>query len=75
MLKRLQSIMCKYEYLMYMFEHVKIPEIMLLLASSQKLDWNHTFGNYTIFYQTQYSAIFSLLMLYNGNRTYTVFIM
>ena len=42
-----------FEYLMNVFEdqmcvfgYLKIPDIILCLVSSQKLDWTHTFGTY-----------------------------
>ena len=42
-----------FEYLMNIFEdkmcvfgYLKIPDIILSLVSSQKLDWTHTFGTY-----------------------------
>ena len=45
-----------FEYLMYIFEdqmcivgYLKIPDKILSLVSSQKLDWTHTFGTYCIF--------------------------
>ena len=44
-----------FEYLMNVFEdqmcvfgYSKIPDIILCLVSSQKLDWTHTFGTYCI---------------------------
>ena len=44
-----------FEYLMYIFEgqmrmhvYLKIPEIILSLVSSQKLDWTHTTGTHCI---------------------------
>ena len=44
-----------FEYLMNVFEdqmcvfgYLKIPDIILCLVSSQKLDWTHTFGTYCI---------------------------
>ena len=47
--------MYMFEYLMYIFEdqmcifgHLKIPDIILSLVSSQKLDWTQTFGTYCI---------------------------
>ena len=46
-----------FEYLMYIFEdqmcifgYLKIPDIILSLVSSQKLDWTQTFGTYCIFF-------------------------
>ena len=45
-----------FEYLMNVFEdqmcvfgYLKIPDIILCLVSSQKLDWTHTFGTYCIY--------------------------
>ena len=45
--------MYMFEYLMYIFEdqmcifgYLKIPDIILSLVSSQKLDWTQTFGTY-----------------------------
>ena len=45
--------MYMFEYLMYIFEdqmcifgYLKIPDIILSLVSTQKLDWTHTFGTY-----------------------------
>ena len=45
-----------FEYLMYIFEdqmcifgYLKIPDIILSLVSSQKLDWTQTFGTYYIY--------------------------
>ena len=42
-----------FEYIMYIFEdqmctfgYLKIPDIILSLVSSQKLDWTQTFGTY-----------------------------
>ena len=53
--KQSQSIMCIFEYLMYIFldqmctfGYLKIPDIILSLSLSQKLDWTHTFGTYYI---------------------------
>ena len=50
-----------FEYLMYIFEdqmcifgYLKIPDIILSLVSSQKLDWTHTFGTYCIFIDYYY---------------------
>ena len=44
-----------FEYLMYIFEdqmcifgYLKIPDIILSLVSSHKLDWTQTFGTYCI---------------------------
>ena len=33
---------------MCVFGYLKIPDIILSLVSSQKLDWTHTFGTYCI---------------------------
>ena len=44
-----------FEYQMYAFEnsmctigYIKIPDIILSLFFSQKLDWTHTFGTYSL---------------------------
>ena len=49
------GIMYIFEYLMYifknqmsMFGYFKIPDVILTLASSQKLNWTHSFDTHCI---------------------------
>ena len=59
--------MYMFEYLMNIFEdqmcvfgYLKIPDIILSLVSSQKLDWTHTFGTYCIYiYDENIKSIYS----------------
>ena len=38
---------------MCVFGYLKIPDIILSLVSSQKLDWTHTFGTYCMQYEAK----------------------
>ena len=50
---------------MCVFGYLKIPDIILSLVSSQKLDWTHTFGTYCIYiYIFIYIYIYIYIFIY-----------
>ena len=58
--KQSLRIMYIFEYIMYifknqmgMFGYFKIPDVILTLASSQKLNWTHSFDTHCIFKKTK----------------------
>ena len=68
--------MYMFEYLMNIFEdkmcvfgYLKIPDIILSLVSSQKLDWTHTFGTYCIAETKSFRALRKIQHSYRAEES------
>ena len=58
-----EYLMCIFEDQMCIFGYLKIPDIILSLVSSQKLDWTHTFGTYCTLWE-QYGNLLEIVSLF-----------